>query len=60
MNGLQDLMSGFEALEALIIRVTGLIGVLLICLLVTKSHVKSLRKSQNRKRKGNQISKQSK
>lgn len=51
MDGMQDIYTRLEILEAFIIRVTSLIGVSLFCLLYVWNHIKNF-KGNKRKRSG--------
>ncbi len=57
MEGIHEILSGFEAAEVLIVRATGLITVLLICALVTWDHIKSFRKGRRRRKGKNRTQK---
>lgn len=51
MDGMQDIYTRLEILEAVIIRLTSLIGVSLFCLLYVWNHIKNF-KVNKRKRLG--------
>lgn len=51
MEGVHEILAKFDALELLIVRATGLIGVFLICLLITWRHIKSFGETKRNKQR---------